>query len=314
LDNFKLITDAFRKHSFYILGAGVSAGIIPMTHQQGELIVNRHLEFGIFSANPIGIDPQATRILGLSRFTDDPIRLDDQMNKALIDRLSSGAIRAISMQLMTPDKINKLSHKYVVFNKARKPSIIFNYNPDGLASRYCKRHYILYPHGILNDKIFRSKEWDRIIDYCLFYHLEPPVPPGLILIGREPIGTTKNYAFSLAKKHFKYIEDYVVIVGYSFGFNGLDVDDWESLDFFKRNLCKYRRKILVIDRDNSRFIADMLSYEFMQNDIFAIAADWDYLSRAILFADCITTIYPHIKEKHKIDLSYIYNSIADKLA
>jgi hypothetical protein len=148
LGKFKLITDAFRKHSFYILGAGVSAGIIPMTHQQGELIVNRHLEFGIFSGNPIEIDPQATRILGSSRFSDD------QIKKALIDRLPSGAIRAISMQLMTPDKINKLSHKYVVFNKARIPSIIFNYNNDGLASRYCKRHYILYPHSVLNEKFF----------------------------------------------------------------------------------------------------------------------------------------------------------------
>jgi hypothetical protein len=307
VDNFKLITDAFRKHSFYILGAGVSAGIIPMTHQQGELIVNRHLEFGIFSVNPIEIDPQATRILGSSRFSDD------QMKKALIDRLPSGAIRAISMQLMTPDKVNKLSHKYVVFNKARRPSIIFNYNNDGLASRYCKRHYILYPHSVL-DEIFRSNEWDRMIDDCLFYHFEPPVPSGLILIGREPIGIINNPAFRFAEKHFKFTEDYVVIVGYSFGFNGLDVDDWVSLDFFKRNLRKYRRKVLVIDRDNSRFIADMLSYEFMQNDIFAIAADWDYLARAILFADYITTVYPNIKEKHKLNLHYIYNSIADKLA
>lgn len=140
------------------------------------------------------------------------------------------------------------------------------------------------------------------------------MPSGLILIGREPIETINNFAFRFADKYFKYTEEYVVIVGYSFGFNGLDVDDWVSLDFFRRNLRKYRRKILVIDRDNSRFIADMLSYEFMQNDIFAISADWDYLSRAILFDDCITTIYPHIKEKHKYDLSYIYNYIADKLA
>jgi hypothetical protein len=307
LDKFKLITDAFRKRSFYILGAGVSAGIIPMTHQQGELIVNRHLEYGIFSGNPIEIDPQATRILGSSRFPDD------QTKKALIDRLPSGAIRAISMQLMTPDKINKLSHKYIVFNKARIPSIIFNYNNDGLASRYCKRHYILYPHSVLND-IYRSSEWDRIIDYCLLYHFEPPVPSGLILPGREPIGIINNPAFRFAEAYFEYTEDYIVIVGYSFGFNGLDVDDWVSLDFFRRNLHRYRRKIIVIDRDNSRFIADMLSYEFKQNDIFAISADWNYLSRAILYEDCITTTYPHIKEKHKYDLSYIYNSIADKLA
>lgn len=61
-----MLNEAFLEKSFYILGAGASAGVIPMTHQQGELILDRHLKFGSYSASEIELDQQAKRIVGHS--------------------------------------------------------------------------------------------------------------------------------------------------------------------------------------------------------------------------------------------------------
>jgi len=308
MDNFCLLANAFRKHSFYILGAGASAPIIPITREQGELMVKRHLKFGVFSAETIKLDPGAIRLLGPSRFSDD------QIKQELINRLPSGAIRAISMQLMSPWDLNDPPHQYIVFNKAKSPSVLWNYNIDRLASRYCKmNHIILYPHGFLDDRFTGSKEWDRIIDYCLFYHIEPPKIHGVILPGKEPIGISRKMQWDYAKKLFPYTEDYLVIIGYSFGFNGIDIDDWASLICFKNFLHKYKKKVLVIDPLRAQDIAEMLREEVKQKEIYPIPAYWNLLALAMLKAERIRAICPYIKDNHKLNLSYIYNSIIDQI-
>ena len=203
--------------------------------------------------------------------------------------------------------------QYIVFNKAKSGSVIFNFNVDGLASRFCRKHYVLYPHGIIKPNIVCSEKWDEIIEICLEYSIEPPMFPNLLYPQREPLGITNNIQYQHARILYPFT-DCVVLIGYSFGFDGINMDDWDSFDYFINLFNIDKKTIIIIDPFRSEEIVAMLSEELKRNDIYGIPAFWNHLSSAILELERIRLLYPHIKENHKTNLEYIYKSILDKKA
>lgn len=298
---------AFNNRSFYILGAGASAGIIPFTNEQGEKIVNRHLENGVFSDTEIIIDPIAKRLMGNAYYSDD------QLRQELIKRIPSGAVKATSYQLMAAKNNILPPEQYNVFNIAKYKSVIFNFNVDGLANKFCNRHIVLNPHGVLNSEIMHGNEWDEIIETCLTYHLEPPIIHDVLLPQKEPLGITNNNAYNIASKCYPYTE-YVVIIGYSFGKNKNNLDDWESYLYFVELFKSNQKPIVVISLDGADELVYMLSEDLLRKNIYAISAYWNYLASAMLESMRINIHFPHVKNKYRISLEYIYQSILDNKA
>jgi hypothetical protein len=307
LNNLHLLEDAFNSRSFYILGAGASAGIIPLTNQQGGKIVERHLEHGAFSISAIEIDTIAKRLLGNARYSEDCLRQE------LINRIPTGAIKAISYQLMTAMNGISPPAQYDVFNTAEYRSVIFNFNVDGLANRFCKRHLVLNAHGVLDPEITHSDAWNELIELCLTYHLEAPLIPNVLLPQKEPFGTTTSGSYKIASKAYPFTTN-IVIVGYSFGRNNTELDDWESYLYFTSLFKTQEKPIVVISPYGADQLVHMLCEDLLRKNIFAISAYWNYLASAILESRRMKLMFPHIKDRYRISLDYIYQSILDEKA
>ena len=302
-----MIEDAFNNRSFYILGAGASAGIIPLTNEQGKKIVNRHLELGVFSVSEVEIDPIAKKLLGNAYYSND------QLRQELIQRIPNGAVKAISYQLMAAKNNMSPPAQYYAFNIAKYKSVIFNFNVDGLANKFCNRHVVLNPHGILNSEIMHSDEWDKLIKFFLIYHLDPPIIHDVLLPEKEPLGITNNNAYNIASKCYPYTE-YVVIIGYSFGKNKSNLDDWESYLYFIELFKNNQKPIVVISPYGADELIYMLSEDLLRKNIYAISAYWNYLASAMLESRRMNFLFPHVKDKYRISLEYIYQSILDHKA
>lgn len=300
-----MLNEAFMKKSFYILGAGASAGIIPMTHQQGELILERHLRYGSYSASEIELDQQAKRILGSNQWLNHGIRGE------LCRRLQPGAVRALSMQLMTPSHNYPVApDQYLVFGYAAPRSVLFNFNVDGLANIWRKHHHVFHPHGMLDPAILQSPEWDKSIDICLFYSIEPPTIPGVLLPQKEPFEVIQKKEYSNAGRLLLHTS-YVVLIGYSFGFDGSNLDDWATFHYFKELFKEHNKTIIVIDPFRSRDIVDMLRYHLESDQVIPVPAYWEHLSKAKLALERIKKIQPHEKNMSLYNLDYLYQRILD---
>lgn len=308
MDNFSFLNEAFKYQSFYIIGAGASAGLIPMTHEQGRTIFNRYFEFGVFSINEGLLDEGAKRLLGSMQYSED------QITSELVNRLNPGAVRAIAMQLMTPgSNIVRTPYQYIVFKLAKEKSVVFSLNVDSLVIKYCDSHYVFYPHGKLNPALMQSSSWNEIIDICLNYPLEPPKISNLLLPQKEPDGITNGRQYRACKRLFPYMK-YIVLIGYSFGFDGNELDDWETFDFFKNLLKSDKKPIIVIDPFRSKEIAEMLREEFKNKKVYEISAYWEYLSQAKIIFEQKKILFPHDKNLSKQNIYHIYSDLIDNNA
>jgi len=306
MNAFSLFIKAFKERNFYILGAGASAKIIPFTSEQGARIVQRHLDFGMFSLNPVELNDQAKRIIGSAEDYSQ-----DSFIQELIQRLPSEAAILISRQLMTPSLhlLSQHQPQYSVFNLAPEKSIIFNFNVDGLAHHFCKNHYVLHPHGRLNAELHQSKLYNDIIDFSLESHKSAAPPSSIVMPGPEPTGITKGPEYKKAFESFRYSR-YVIIIGYSFGYDGNKMDDWESFEFLKKIFLYYKVPIFIVDPYPEK-LAYKLRDELKQKNIYEVTADWGILSKAIIELEKNKTFRNYEKDRKLFDIYYLYCKLQD---
>lgn len=300
--NIKIFEKAFNNPSFYILGAGASANIIPLTNQQGSKIVKYHRDFGVYSASEIEIDSVAKKLLGNAYYSDN------DLEKEIINRIPSGAIKAISYQLMSARKDISPPSQYIVFNFKRYRSVIFNFNVDGLANRFCNKHLVLNAHGMLDPDLVHSQDWNNFIEFCLLYHINISGIPGVLLPEKEPVGITETESYKLASRVYPYTR-FVVLIGYSFGMNGFDLDDWQSYEFFIRLFRLNNKPIIIISPNGGDRIAYLLCEDLKRDNIYVVSACWNYLASAIIQSKRMQVMFPHDKGRHKYSVEYLYYKI-----
>lgn len=307
MSNFQLLEAVFDTRSFFVLGAGASTGIIPLTNQQGDKIVRRHIDHGMYSTEEVQLDPLAKRLLGSAYYSND------QLKQELIKRTPSGAVKAVSYQLMTSKREQPPPKQYVVFNMAKFPSVIFNFNVDGLASRFCTTHSVINAHGMLYPNLLHSEAWDDQIESCLTYLIDAPIIPTALLPEKEPFGISQSQAYRMAARLHLYT-NYTVIIGYSFGKNKDELDDWESYQYFVQLLGKSKKPIVVVDPYGGEYIAHMLTEDLRRKSVYVIPAFWNHLASAMLESRRMQALFPHVKHKHRISLEYLYHATVDKEA
>jgi hypothetical protein len=274
---FEPILEALEtRYSFFLLGAGASAGIVPFTRDFRHTIEKDFLNHGGFSANTISRDQVGNRILG--DFKTEPSSIKDE----IMNRVPQEYIRAKTIQEMVPKKIEKHSHNYRIFNcSTTNPLILFNMNTDGVAKRICKGHCILEPHGFIPYQLVNSDFYNQHLSDLLFYPwLRTFIIPELLLPQSEPKGITNRTEYLKAERWFQYATCFVII-GYSFGKYKDSIDDLETFEFFRYLLRKHPKPVIIID-PNPKWVAAIIQDSTLLREVITIPVLWNHLSSALM--------------------------------
>lgn len=274
-----LLLEAFGcSFSFYVLGAGASAGIVPMTAQLRKNIINRFLSFGSFPADSFQHDDVFLRVIGHSK------DFKNNYTSALLQHLYPSAVHAMVIKELTPPKSIKEAHAYEIFLFIKKPSTIFNMNVDGLAEVYCIGHYLLEPHGRVPVELVQSPFWDIYIDALLDFGFDIKEIPGLILPRHEPYYVTSQPAYSKATSLIKQAR-FVLFIGYSFGYfdRAQAFDDFETFEFFRDLLRHYKnhKKDILIISPNPEMIGRAIEESICSQNVCIMPFYWNHLCKAI---------------------------------
>ena len=182
-------------------------------------------------------------------------------------------ILARARYLATAD--GNIPESYQVF-RAFYPSIIADYNHDGLARAFCgNQHEITEMHGAISPSYGspRLSEWLSILREFDF-----ELPPDNLIMGLPESWTDVNLYRRISDVMSKSPK-YVTIIGYSFAKIGNTYDDAVSLACFVQKFKYYPGAIFVIGPDSTN-LCEMLSDELEINSIFPIKCYWNVLAHA----------------------------------
>jgi hypothetical protein len=265
-------------YTFYLLGAGASAGVIPLTRELKQAIITRYRSFGLYPGEPMEHDHVFERVIGDLTEGTDPI------TAASLSYLFPSAVHAIVLQQLAPQSKTPLVDQYSLLSLAANPSTFFNMNVDGLASRFCPGHYVLEPHGRIPPKLVRSSWWEAVIDSLLEFGFPAPQLPGVLLPQPEPRTITSRTAYSAGRTLFN-TGRYLVVIGYSFGKSPRKdtFDDFETFEFFRELLRNGDKTVLVLSPDPG-FVGFLCREAMRKDSVHELPVYWNHLSSAILCA------------------------------
>lgn len=83
-------------YTFYLLGAGASAGVVPLTRELKKAVVTRYRAFGMYPGELMQPDPVFERVIG------DPSEGTDIITAALLRHLFPSALHAMVLQQLAP--------------------------------------------------------------------------------------------------------------------------------------------------------------------------------------------------------------------
>lgn len=270
-----ILLQAFKsQYCFYILGAGTSAKIIPMTRELKSIIVKKYLDFGFYPITQTIPDDLTTRIIG------NPDDYDDPFTAELLKRFFPSAVKAMTLKELTPKNLNVNLPQYKIFTFASKPSTIFNMNTDGIARLFSSGHILLEPHGRIPVDIINSKAWDGLTKAILEFGFDCPKIDGFLLPQPEPKYITLRKEYIRALRLFP-LSKYLIIVGYSFGISENSIDDYETFEFFRALLRRNPKNVLIIN-PAPECVAGAIQEETNLKTIYPFSVYWDILCKALI--------------------------------
>jgi hypothetical protein len=188
---------------------------------------------------------------------------------------------------------------YGVFNFFR-PSLIANYNHEGLATRLCgqRRHRILEMHGSVGRE-FGSPDLESFINQVREYHL-PEVLDGIVM-GVPESCADQALALNLLTIG-RFNPRFIAIIGYSFAKTANGYDDDVSVAYFEQRYREFQGNIYVID-PQPEHLREMLSERLMSKNIVEVRARWNVLAHAF----AITVRRPSARRS----INYAYQHLLD---
>jgi hypothetical protein len=286
----QLRDDLLMRRGLFVLGAGASAGLVPfglgfMTAPAIDFVRNG----GSFPVERPLHDTRtkkvlkAVRLLGLSDFFPDrEIRSgnEDYPFRELAERVSNSHVYyQMAHALASPSYTKRQSDNYRVFRHFR-PSLIFNYNLDGLASAQCgTQHRVIDMHGTLNPA-YGSPAVRPLLEMAREFDLPLTSENNILCVPEE------GSDWALARKLLtaeRFDPDFVAVIGYSFGRDGEKFDDALSLDLIEQRFRGFHGRFYVVDPAPERFevrFSDVLK----SRNVIGVRAYWNLFSHALLSA------------------------------
>ncbi|WP_420133449.1 hypothetical protein [Rhodopseudomonas sp.] len=158
------------------------------------------------------------------------------------------------------------------------PSIIADYNHDGLAREFCgPTHAIVEMHGTIHPR-YGSPEFGAQIANMAEFDV---TLPGDNLV----MGIPESWADAQLRQRLSWVmsssPQYIAIIGYSFAKMGSGYDDAVSLASFVRRFKHYPGAIFVISPDPTQ-LCEMLSDALKISTVYPVKRYWNVLAHAYL--------------------------------
>jgi hypothetical protein len=261
--------------TFYVLGAGASFGLVPMTPQLGSFVEREYHKIGIYPVSRASRSPLFERIVNATRVDGGDYR------RALLWNIAPGTLDLLVQRGLWRSTDGSVPPQYAVFDVVGQPSTIFSFNLDGLASAYCcTKHCVLEPHGRIDRSWIEARDYDAWLHATAAYDLVLPNVMPKLLPSPEPSGITETYAYSLGRRLFTQCR-VLVLVGYSFGRMKNTFDDAESFEYFVDLLRTRPRPTLILSPSPDELV-DLLQQQLHSRRVFGFPVRWELLSRIVL--------------------------------
>jgi hypothetical protein len=275
------ILEAFYSHTFYILGAGASYHLVPTIAQIADKILPYAARFHGFPAGGMRNNITFQRIINEDTLPSSRIRTPVEV---LVKggNLAPATLHGLWRRELAPRNLSIPIPHYEVFQLARRRSILFLLNVDGIGRRCCRqRHFAIEAHGSDPPEELHSKWSEELIDRNI-YEFDPwQFLHGALPIGPEPVGIAQTAPYRRAFDLFRTAKN-LVLVGYSFGRRkDGGIDDNQTFDFFVNLLREYPKPHLVVDKEPTSIAGEIQDAASLR-DVYAIQAEWNHLSQAIL--------------------------------
>lgn len=272
----KLVWAMSQPRAFYILGAGASYGLIPVTQQMRAGIKRNYLEAGIF---PVSRTPRTAlhdRVVG------KPVREAADWNEMLLQNIPVGALELfVQRELYLPIE-DIAPPQYAIFDAVGTPATIFNFNLDGLASLFCSaKHVVLEPHGRGDWFWFKDESnYEYWREATTAFDVRLPVIIPKLLPSPEPNEIVSSLPYQVARRLFR-LAPAVLIVGYSFAnWNGRR-DDSASWNFLIRLLKRYPKTAFVISPFPEELTAT-LQEKLSSSNVVGVSIFWETFATVLL--------------------------------
>jgi hypothetical protein len=297
--NLEFILKHFLAESgLYILGAGVSAGSAPLGVAFWRAAALDYLRnVGSFPADITTQAELTTRIIDkASTLTVDDIwpgrdirpGTESPPYAEILRRLPGLFVRfhlryvLSSARYRAAQNAGTLNHSYGVFQHFH-PSMIANYNHDGLAKHFCGNfHAVLDMHGSVEPGYGAPS----IAEFVgRLRKVDLPEPPDDILMG-----VSESYFSSHpAQRRFRrqlarvaaFAPDFVAIIGYSFAQDGTPYDDSVSLNSFLETRRDFPGRIYIIQPAPDAMCA-IIADTLRSRNVFPIRGYWNVLAHAFI--------------------------------
>ena len=300
----------------YILGAGASAGA---SESAGEVpfgqdfLIGPALEYvrgGSFPVSlpvPSDLSRRIKTVAGgipLSRVFPDrilrPGAAEEFPYQELLQRMPDGFARLYMKRDLSKVRFaQRPRDNYTVFQYFY-PSMLMNYNLDGLATEYCSRvHHVVTPHGTI-PREFGSPDAAKLLARVREYDVRLG-PDGLVLC--VPESSDDSHLQNCLHRMATSAPSFIAIVGYTFGRNGNGHDDWISLDRFKRVFRRFTGNIYIVE-PRPEHLREMIADGIESNRVFGVPAYWNILAHLFIEA-----VHDRIGRR---SLNYVCGQILDR--
>ena len=263
--------------TFYVLGGGVSYGLVPLTHQMRGSIESDYNNIGVYpvTASPAAQSPLFERVVGHISQDETDIRT------ILLGRIPSGTLDLLTQRALCPSIQKDVPSQYAVFNVLGSPSTLFNFNLDGLAYKYCRyRHIVVEPHGRIDDGWLKAANWRELLEVTAIYEIKIPSLNWKLLPSPEPLGITRGSSYAIARNLLS-LAPAVVIIGYSFGRWKDTLDDAQSFDYIVVLLKIQPRNIFVVSTTPDALVENLRD-RLSSYNVFGLSLRWELFSGTIL--------------------------------
>lgn len=273
----------------YLLGAGASTGEVPFG---ASLLREVGVEYLQHASSFSTIRPLHTPLSDLVLEAGANIAAFDVRGREL--RPGTEDITQELLRLMPPSFPRsflmyqfavaryrcRTSRNYLPF-RYFPPSLIMNYNHDGLASDLVGTHHSVVPvHGYVAPWIGSPEALAFIrtsgIDYGLAI-----APDHLLMLAPESYSDLDLARRLVPMARFK--PAFVAIIGYSFAWTGHRHDDVVSLDCLVDHYRAFHGPVVVVDPQPER-LHEILSERLRAAQVLSVRARWNLLSHAFLEA------------------------------
>jgi hypothetical protein len=264
--------------TFYVLGAGASAGLAPFTAGTLAFVRQRYVDMGVYSATDSRLSPLLDRVV-LEPMYNAWRRGEWHPDDVLVEKIPVSTLELLAQKAWSPRLHGTASAQYSVLQKVAGPAVFFTFNLDGLARWYLRHeHFVFEPHGTVDRLWTESLEFEELLECSLDVRL-PSVAPKL-LPGPELSQITSTRPYVEARTYLRTAPA-VVILGYSFGTFRGKMDDSESFEYLLDALAKRQCPIFVVD-PNADSLASSIEERLRCRRVVPVALRWDDFSATLL--------------------------------